>query len=201
MTRSPAGWRGASPAPRTRPQGQLDQPQHLGADRCTPPHPSPRTHRLCPPPPDSAPASAVWHPKPTRLPHLSSPHPHSPSLSLPVKTALSLPDPAGVPHPLRDLQNHSFSLNWEKTTPALSPGHLQPMDEWRCNGPQTCVCLSPVHLLSSSTSFLQELCSGTVTIYPRGGGTVYPICPEPDLHGLSSITSSSVPLCSLSPLG
>lgn len=112
---------GAFPRPRTRPQGQLDQPQHLGADRCTPPHPSPRSHRLCPSPPDSAPASALWHPKPTRLPHLSSPRPHSPSLSLPVKTVLSLPDPAGVPHPLRDLQNHSFSLNWEKNHPSSLP--------------------------------------------------------------------------------
>lgn len=104
VTRSPAGHRGPSPLQGPGLGGQLDQPQHLGTDSHTPATPGhisraqhPQTLR-----PHRAPLCQPDASNPPWLLLPGSPHPHTPSLFLPV---LTLPDPAGIPHPLRDFQN------------------------------------------------------------------------------------------------
>ena len=76
VTRSPAGQRGPSPPPRTRPQGPV-RPTSASGHRQ--PHPcSPRTHLPCPAPPDPAPSQGTLVPARRLKPALASPSRLSP---------------------------------------------------------------------------------------------------------------------------
>ena len=103
---------------------QADPSQHLGTDSYTPKPPG-HSHPAHCPQLHTPPIALLSHPGPRPpKPALTSPSepshpPHtSPPLFLPVENILTLPSPAQMLHPPRNLRNHPCcQLVWEKSAP------------------------------------------------------------------------------------